>query len=85
MTYSLFIDRFAQKQLAKIPQPHQERLITAIRALADNPQPAETIKLSAREAWRLRVGDYRIIYEIHEVNHIIQVVAIGHRSTIYRR
>ena len=84
MTYSVFIRKSAQKALARIPSPFQDKIIGAIRSLARSPRPRGVKKLSNREAWRIRVGDYRVIYEIHEDRLVILVVAIGHRGDVYR-
>ena len=84
MRYSVEILRSAQKQLAKIDRQHRRRLYDTIRKLADNPRPPGTKKLSGRQAWRLRVGSYRLIYEIHENRLVVLVVAIGDRKEVYR-
>ena len=84
MTYSLFIERRAQRALARIARPEQERIITTIRRLMDDPRPSGTKKLTGRDAWRIRVGDYRVIYEIHAGRLLILVVDLGHRRDIYR-
>jgi len=84
LTYSLFIERRAQRALARIARTDQERIIRAIRGLTDDPRPHGVKKLNGREAWRIRVGDYRVIYEIHAGRLLILVVAIGHRREIYR-
>ncbi|MGO9120955.1 MAG: type II toxin-antitoxin system RelE family toxin [Desulfomonilaceae bacterium] len=85
MKYELLIETRAQKQLAKITQPYQDRIIAAIRGLAEQPKPAASKRLSGSQTWRLRVGDYRVIYEIHEESLIIIVITIGHRREVYRR
>jgi mRNA interferase RelE/StbE len=84
VTYQLRIERRAQKALAKISQPHQDRIVEAIRALADDPRPPGAKKLSGRNGWRLRVGVYRVIYEIQDNELVVLVVSIGHRREIYR-
>ena len=84
MTHSIEILKSAQKQLARIDQHQRPRLYRAIRKLADDPRPPGTKKLSGRPAWRIRVGRYRIIYEIHEDRLPVLVVAIGDRKEIYR-
>jgi mRNA interferase RelE/StbE len=84
LSYKVFIESSAQKDLSKIPQQYQNRIIKAIRALSQNPHPAGSKKLSGRDAWRIRVGNYRIIYEIHDDRLIILIVVIGHRKDIYR-
>lgn len=84
MTYAIEILRSAQKQLAKINREDQAMIISAIRSLANNPRPVGCKKLSGRPAWRLRVGIYRIIYEIHDDRLLVLVVSVGHRKEVYR-
>jgi mRNA interferase RelE/StbE len=84
LKYELLIERRAQRELARIAQPHQDRVIAAIRGLVDEPRPAGVKKLSGREAWRIRAGDYRVIYEIRDESLVVLVLAIGHRRDIYR-
>jgi mRNA interferase RelE/StbE len=84
LNYKIFIEKSAQKDLSKIPLQHQNRIITAIQLLAKNPRPADSKKLSGRNAWRIRIGTYRVIYEILDDRLIILVVVIGHRKDIYR-
>ncbi len=84
MTYTVSILRSAEKSLASIPRVVQDRIIAAIRRLAVSPRPPGVKKLAGREAWRIRVGDYRVIYEIGDANLTILIVAIGHRREIYR-
>jgi len=84
VSYALEILRSAQKQLAHIDRHDQLRIITAIRSLADEPHPAGSKKLSGRDAWRIRVGTYRIIYEIQHDRLLVLVVSIGHRRAVYR-
>jgi mRNA interferase RelE/StbE len=84
VTYGVEILRSAQRQLAKVDRKDQSRIISAIRALADEPRPSGSKKLSGRPAWRIRVGDYRVIYEIRDNQLLVLVVAIGHRREVYR-
>jgi len=84
MTYTVFIRKSVQKALTKITPPFKDRMIDAIRGLADIPRPAGVKELSGREAWRIRVGDYRAIYEIHDNRLVIMVIVIGHRREVYR-
>lgn len=84
MTYTVNILRSAQKQLAKIERQEQLLIIAAIRNLANNPRPVGCKKLSGRPAWRLRIGAYRVIYEIHNNQLFVLVLEIGHRKEIYR-
>ena len=84
MTYAIEILRAAQKQLAKIDQEHQPRIIQAIRDLSNDPRPPGCTKLSGRPAWRIRIGSYRVIYEIHDDRLVVLVIAIGGRKDIYK-
>ena len=84
MTYTIEILRSAQKQLAKIERREQQRVVEKIRMLAENPHPPGCKKLTPRSAWRIRIGDYRVIYEIHDDRLMVLVVTIGHRKEAYR-
>jgi mRNA interferase RelE/StbE len=70
--------------LEKISNPYYSKVKEAILALANNPRPTGYIKLKGREAYRIRVADYRIIYEIMDDILVVSVVAIGHRRQIYQ-
>lgn len=84
MSYAVEILRSAQKQLARLDWQAQDRIIEAIRALAKNPRPKGCSKLTGRAAWRIRVGDYRVIYEVEDNLLRILVVSVGHRKEVYR-
>ena len=84
MAYSIEILRSAQKQLNKISRKDQIRVIHTIRSLAENPRPSSCKKLSGRPAWRVRIGSYRVVYEVDDGRILVTVIAIGHRKDIYR-
>ncbi|MGO9176178.1 MAG: type II toxin-antitoxin system RelE family toxin [Desulfobaccales bacterium] len=84
MTYSISILRRAQKELAHLPKESYEQVRDAIRALAYNPRPAGCTKLIGRSGWRIKIGDYRIIYEIDDRGRTVEVLHIGHRRDVYR-
>ena len=84
MSCSIEILRVAQKQLAKIDRASQQRIIDGIRSLTEDPRPFGCKKLSGRPAWRIRIGPYRVIYEIHDDRLLVLVVAIGDRKDVYR-
>lgn len=83
--HHIYIKRSAQKALARIEKSQRDRIIEKIRKLGEDPRPARSKKLKGREAWRIRVGNYRVIYEIEDDKLIVLVVAIGHRGFIYRK
>ncbi len=84
MTFAIQIKRNAQKALAKIPLPFQKNIIDAIYKLAENPHPNGCKKLTGKEAWRIRISDYRVIYEVNNNQLLIFVIEVGHRKEIYR-
>jgi len=84
MTYKVFIRRSAQKQLSKLPASDYFKIKQSILNLAHDPRPADSVKLKNREGWRIRRGNYRIIYEIQDDKLIVLILRIGHRKDIYR-
>ncbi len=82
MSYEIQIRRRVQKALARLPQKEYERVRDAIRALAEDPRPAGCIKLTGREGWRIRVGRYRVIYQIEDVVRVVTVLDVGHRRDV---
>ena len=83
MSYRVEILRRAVKALGKLPARDYERVRDAIRALADEPRPAGCKKLTGRDGWRIRVGRYRVIYEVADTVRIVTVLDVGHRKDIY--
>lgn len=81
---SLEIKRSAAKELAQVPTKARGRIVARIQALADDPRPVGAEKLSGQERYRVRQGDYRILYEIEGAILRIMVVKIGHRRDVYR-
>jgi len=84
VTYTINILRRAQRQLSKIDHSSQARIIEAIRSLSTTPRPSGCKKLSGRLAWRIRIGSYRVIYEIENGQLLILVVEVGDRKDVYR-
>jgi len=83
-SYSLEIKRSAAKELAQLPPKDRGRIVARIQALADDARPVGAEKLSGQERYRVRQGDYRILYEIEDQVLRIMVVKIGHRRDVYR-
>lgn len=83
MKYSVFILRRAQKELGGLSLEVYPRVLDAIRNLAHDPRPPGVRKLIGREGWRLRVGDYRVIYEVDDESRRVTVLHIGHRRDVY--
>ena len=83
MAYQIAIKNSAIKSLENIPEPYFSALKNSIYALAENPRPTGCKKLKGRDSYRIRVADYRVIYEIADKVLSIEVIAIGHRRNIY--
>ena len=82
--YKVRIEKSVQKTLEKINDPFYSRIKNAIRKLAENPRPEGYKKLKGREGYRIRVADYRIIYEIFDDVLLVTVIDLGNRKNIYR-
>lgn len=83
MTYSVNFKKHALKELAKINEPFYSHIKQAIYNLADNPRPQGYKKLKGRDGYRIRVGNYRIIYDIFDHELVVDIIALGHRKDIY--
>ncbi|GAB3642130.1 type II toxin-antitoxin system RelE family toxin [Spirosoma arcticum] len=82
--YEILITETAEKTLDKLPVQTAERLIKAIYKLAHQPRPPKCVKLSGSENYRIRVGDYRIIYSILDDMLLIEVLKVGNRKDVYK-
>lgn len=83
-SYKIVIKRSAAKEIEKIPPKDRTRIVEKIRALATDPTPVGSKKLSGQEKYRLRQGNYRILYQIENEQLIIVVVKVAHRREIYK-
>lgn len=84
MSYRLSILRRAQKELAQLPEPAFDRVRDGIVSLGQEPRPLGCRKLTGRDGWRIRVGDYRIIYEVDDSQRVVTILHVGHRRDVYR-
>lgn len=84
-SYSILLTRSAAKELENVPTKDRQRIVTKIVSLAENPRPVGAEKLSGDDKYRLRQGNYRILYEIVDAELIVTVVRIGNRREVYRR
>ena len=82
--YEIQFRKSVSKDLEPIPKRDVLRILEAIAALADNPRPPQSIKLSGAEKYRLRCGVYRVLYEIQDAILVVCVVKVGHRKDVYR-
>ncbi len=84
MSYKITIKRRAIKSLGNLPDKDYQSVRDAIRKLAENPRPNGCLKLRDRDGYRIRIGVYRVIYQINDKEEKITVLDIGHRRDIYR-
>lgn len=86
MTYRVEVAPSAARQLRKLDPAARRRVQAAVELLADEPRPSGAKKLVGGDGeWRVRTGDFRIVYEIHDEILLVLVVAVGHRRDIYQR
>jgi len=83
-SYRLTLRQSAVKELESLPRRDLARVMSRIKVLADNPRPPACEKLSGQERYRIRQGDYRILYEVNDSDQVVTVVKIGHRREVYR-
>ena len=84
MSYAVVIESGAARDIRRLPPGVRERVIRAAHALANDPRPPGCLKLQGRgNQYRIRVGDYRVIYEIEDEVLIVLVVEVGRRDRIY--
>jgi mRNA interferase RelE/StbE len=84
MKYRVVFSSRAFKEIKRFTLPVRERISDAAGALADNPRPRGCLKMQGADSYRIRIGDYRIVYEIHDRIVTVLVLEVGHRKDIYR-
>lgn len=84
-SYNVLIAKSASKELEAVPVKDRQSIVARIRQLATDPRPDGCEKLSGEDKYRLRQGDFRILYEIIDDDLIVTVVRIGNRKDVYRR
>jgi len=83
--YRVLLERSAERDLGRLSSEVHDRVIVAIRSLAANPRPPGCRKLAGSKSdWRIRVGDYRVIYEIADAIRVVRVNRVRHRREVYR-
>ena len=83
--YRVLLERAAEKDLARLSAEIHTRIISAIQSLAQNPRPSGCRKLAgSQHDWRIRVGDYRVIYEIADTIRVVRINRVRHRREVYR-
>jgi mRNA interferase RelE/StbE len=83
--YEIKIERGAEKEMRRLPSPMFQRVAAAVLALKNSPRPRGAKKLTgSANDWRIRAGEYRVIYEIDDVAQRVRVWRVGHRREVYR-
>jgi mRNA interferase RelE/StbE len=82
--YRIEITPSAARELSRLPRKDLQRIVARIQALADDPRPPGSQKLCAQEKYRIRQGDYRVLYQIEDDVLVVYVVKIAHRRDVYR-
>lgn len=82
--YKIEIKRSAAKELERLPAKDLRQILDRIESLASNPRPKYSKKLSNEEKYRIRYGNYRILYLIEELVLVVYIVKVGHRRDVYR-
>lgn len=85
MSYSIRIRESAAKELRRVSKPDRARIVAAIDRLTETPRLGAALKGGLRGLRRLRVGDYRVVYEVRDDELIVLVVRVAHRRDAYRR
>jgi mRNA interferase RelE/StbE len=84
--YEVYLERAAENDLKRLPTTTFHRIISQIRALAENPRPSGCRKLAGlKNDWRIRIGDHRVLYEIDEKVKAVRIMRVRHRREVYRR
>jgi mRNA interferase RelE/StbE len=82
--YSVIITSRAERELKRLDRPIKNRIVTASLGLSEDPRPAGCLKVkAAKSLWRIRVGDWRVGYEIDDALRQVRIITIGHRSEFY--
>jgi mRNA interferase RelE/StbE len=85
LEYAITFARPARKELESLDRPLVNRIFPVIESLAQSPRPAKCKKLSGvQNRWRIRIGDYRVVYEIFDDDKTVDIVAVRHRREAYR-
>jgi mRNA interferase RelE/StbE len=82
--YKIEIKKSAVKEISKLPSRELKRTLKAIKSLSNNPRPFGAIKLTSEEKYRLRVGDYRILFQIFDENFTVVIVKVRDRKDVYK-
>ena len=83
-SYKLLIKPSAAKELGALPKKDRQRIVTKIQGLSNDPRPPGCEKLSGHDLYRVRQGNYRVLYTVQDTDLIVVIITIGHRREVYR-
>ena len=85
MRYEIVFTKSALRELVNLPDQEVKRIVDKIDLLADDPRPHGSKKLKGleNEFWRIRVGQYRVVYSIEDIIRVVEIIGVGHRKDIY--
>ncbi len=84
MTYVVALKQSAERELDRLPSALHDRIVERLLALKQNPRPPGVKKLRGREGYRIRVGDYRMLYTVEDRKKVVEVFSVAHRKEVYR-
>jgi mRNA interferase RelE/StbE len=84
MAYTIILRRTAEKELNRLPEKVHQRITRKLLELENGPRPHGVQKLHGNSGYRIRIGDYRVLYLIDDEARIVEVLAVGHRREVYR-
>lgn len=84
MSYQIRIPKIVQKQVQKLKDPNKKRVLEALQQLQNDPRFGNAIKMKNSMGYRLRVGDYRVLYDIDDAAQVITLRRVAHRREVYR-
>ena len=84
MPYTVYLKRSAEKELEELPTKLHDKIVEVLLLLRENPFPRNVKKLRGREGFRIRVGNYRVLYLVDDEKKKIEVVSVGDRKEVYR-
>ena len=84
--YEVYLERSAENDLKRLPTSTFDRILHQIKTLAENPRPSGCRKITgSKNDWRIRIGDYRVLYEVNDRVKAVRVMRVRHRREAYRR
>jgi len=83
-TYTVRVKDSAEREFRRLPQEDIQRILKRLQQLASHPRPPGCEKLTGEDGYRIRQGDYRILYAVDDAQRVVQVLRIGHRREVYR-